>query len=139
MKKLKRKIRIVNSLPEKNKKKRSIISIIIYIIIFFIISLGIYIGYNELIPYLLKTNINKITGKKTTITDCNTKDYIIINKDKSFTMSLTNINTCEQKYYNGDIIIKSNKIIFNKNITGIIDNNYNIIINNNVFESEKNE
>ena len=61
------------------------------------------------------TNINKITGKKINITECNTKDYIIINKDKTYSMNLTN-NNCISNYYEGTIIIKNNEIIFTKEI-----------------------
>lgn len=135
---LKKKIKIIDSLPPENKEKKSIISILIYITITLVILTIGYLIYTQLIPYIFATDINKITGKKTTITECNTKDYIIINKDKSYTMGLTN-NDCEQQHFEGDIIIKNNEIIFNKSIKGKIDNNNNIIINNNLFESENNE
>lgn len=135
---LKRKIKIIESLPTKKKEKKSIISILASIIITLVIFTVCFIIYKQLLPYIFATNINKITGKKINITECNTKDYIIINKDKSYTMTITNHN-CKQTHYEGDITIKNNEIIFNKNIKGLIDNNYNIIINNNIFESDKNE
>ena len=135
---LKRKIKTIDSLPPEKKEKKSIISILITIIIVLILSTLIYYIYIKITPYIFATNINKIVGKKINITECNTKDYIIINKDKSYTMSLTNDN-CEQNYYEGDITIKNNEVIFKDNIKGLIDNNYNIIINNNIFESDKNE
>ena len=133
---LKSKIKTVDSLPYIEKKKTSPLKILIILVIILLITLVIYLTYNELLPYFNAVNINKIVGKKTNITECNTKDYIIINKDKSFTMNITNDN-CEKEYYEGNITIKSNNIIFNNNITGKIDNNYNII-NNKIFESEKN-
>lgn len=135
---LKSKIKTVDSLPYIEKKKTNTLKIIIILVIILLITLVIYLTYNELLPYFNAVNINKIVGKKTNITECNTKDYIIINKDKSYTMNITNDN-CEKEYYEGNITIKSNNIIFNNNITGKIDNNYNIIINNKIFESEKNE
>lgn len=138
MTKLKNKIKIIESLPKEKKQKKSIVSILIKIILIISMLISTYFVYKILSPYIFATNINKIIGKKTSITNCNTKDYIIINKDKSYTMSLTD-NNCKQNYYEGDIIIKKNEIKFNKNIKGLIDNNYNIIINNNIFESDKNE
>ena len=138
MTKLKSKIKTIDSLPPEKKQKKSIISILIYIIITLVIITICYLIYTELIPYIFAKDINKITGKKIYITECNTRDYIIINSDKTYTMSLTNTN-CEQKNYDGNIKIKNNIIIFNDKITGLIDNNYNIIINNNLFESEKDE
>lgn len=135
---LKSKIKTVDSLPYIEKKKTNPLKILIILVIILLITLVIYLTYNELSPYFNAVNINKIVGKKTNITKCNTKDYVIINKDKSYTMNITNDN-CEKEYYEGNITIKSNNIIFNNNITGKIDNNYNIIINNKIFESEKNE
>lgn len=138
MVKLKNKIKTINSLPNETKKKTSIIKILIIIITILIIGLIIFVIYTKLIPYIFATNINNITGKKINITDCNTKDYVIINKDKSYTMSLTN-EDCIKKHYEGDITIKYNEVYFNKNIKGYIDNNNNIIIKNKIFEEEKNE
>lgn len=136
--KLKSKIRVVDSLPQEKKNKISLISILIIIIITLVIVTISYLIYSELIPFIFATDINKITGKKINITECNTRDYIIINSDKSYIMSLTNEN-CEVKLYEGNLKIKNNNIIFNDNITGLIDNKYNIIINNNLFESDKDE
>lgn len=138
MVKLKRKIKIIDSLPLEKKKKISIISILTTIILVLIISTIIYFCYIKITPYIKAVDINKISGKKINITECNTKDYVIINKDKSYSLLLTD-NKCNQKHYEGNIIIKNNTIIFNKKIEGLIDNNYNIIINNNLFESDKNE
>ncbi len=135
---LKQKIKTVDSLPYVEKKKTNPLKILIIIVIIILITLVIHLTYNKLLPYINATNINKITGKKINITECNTKDYIIINKDKSYTMNITNDN-CEKEYYEGNITIKNNNVIFSNDITGKIDNNYNIIINNKVFESEKNE
>ena len=138
MVKFKKKIKIVNSLPDKEKRKVSISNVLITTIICVLIVLLGFILFKYLYPYVTSVNINNIVGKKTYINDCNLKDYVIIEKDKSFSMSLTN-NKCKTKYYEGNIEIKGNNITFNKNITGIITSDYNIIINNNKFESEKNE
>lgn len=138
MVKLKRKIKIVDSLPIEKKKKTSIVSILSTIILILIISTIIYFCYIKITPYIKAVDINKISGKKINITECNTKDYIIINKDKSYSLLLTD-DKCTQKHYEGNIIIKNNTIIFNKKIEALIDNKYNIIINNNLFESDKNE
>lgn len=135
---LKSKIIRIDSLPYVEKKKTNSLKTLIILVIILIITLVIYLIYNRLLPYINAVNINKITGKKTNITECNTKDYIIINKDKSYTMSLTD-NNCNTNYYEGNITIKSNNIIFNDSISGKIDNNYNIIIDNNIFEDDKNE
>ena len=145
---LKKKIRIVSSLPPEEKKKMDISGIIIALVFLIVLGLVGYFIYNKLLPYINATDINKIKGKKVFITTCNTKDYVIINKDKSFTMSLTNDN-CTTKYYEGNITIKYNQITFtsklkneeNKKevievINGAIDAEYNIIINNNIFEAE---
>ena len=135
---LKQKIRNIDSLPYVEKKKTNPLKILIILITILLITLVIYLTYNELIPYINAVNINKIVGKKTNITECNTKDYIIINKDKSYTMSLTD-NNCTTNYYEGNLSIKNNIVTFSKTIKGTIDNNYNIIINNNIFEDDKNE
>jgi len=138
MKKLKAKIKIIPSLPPTHNETKKINKIIIKILIILIIIILLYITYLSITPYINSVNINEITGKKIHITNCNTKDYIIIGKDKSYSMKLTN-NDCISKNYEGNIIIKNNEIIFNDNIKGIIDNNYNIIINNNIFERENND
>lgn len=135
---LKPKIKTINPLPSVEKKKTNPLKILIILVIILIITLVIYLTYNELLPYINAVNINKIVGKKTNITKCNTKDYIIINKDKSYTMSLTN-NNCITNYYEGNLSIKNNTITFTKTIKGTIENNYNIIIDNNIFEDDKNE
>ena len=135
---LKSKIKIVDSLPYVEKKKTNPLKILIILVTILLITLVIYLTYNRLLSYINAVNINKIVGKKTNITECNTKDYIIINEDKSYTMSLTD-NNCTTNYYEGNLSIKNNIITFNKTIKGTIDNNYNIIINNNIFEDDKNE
>lgn len=135
---LKKKIKVIESLPPEDNKKTSTGKIITTFITIIILGILILITYKILTPYLNAVNINKITGKKINITECNIKDYIIISPDKSYSLSLTNEN-CETKHYEGTIIIKNNEINFDKNIKGIIDNNYNIVINNKLFESEKNE
>ena len=129
---LKSKIRVINSLPDE-KKEFSIDKLIIILITIIIIMFLSYLTYVKMLPYINSININEINGKKVYFNECNTKDYIIINKDKSFTMSITNDN-CESDYYEGNITIKYNEIIFNDLYTGIIDNDYNIIINNHKFE-----
>ena len=138
MAKLKRKIKTVDSLPLEKKNKYSIVSIIISIILLLTFAVVIYFGYTKITPYINAVDINKIAGKKINITKCNTKDYIIINKDKSYSLFFTD-EECNQKHYEGNVTIKNNNIIFNDSIDGLIDNNYNIIINNNLFESDKNE
>ena len=135
MVKLKNKIKIINSLPPEKKEKTSITSILVTIIIIVLLSIIGYFSYIKLLPFINAVNINKIKGKKINISKCNTKDYIIINKDKSYTMSLTN-NNCEIKYYEGNITIINNEITFNKTLKGTIDSNYNIIINDSIFKSE---
>lgn len=135
---LKRKIKVIDSLPPEEKKKTSVSTIITILVLIIIVIALFFIAYKNLLPYINAVNINKIVGKKINITECNTKDYIIISHDKSYSLSLTNEN-CETKHYEGTIIIKNNEINFDNNIKGIIDNNYNIIINNNLFESDKNE
>lgn len=135
---LKNKIKVIDSLPPEEKKKTSISTIITILISTILVILLFFIAYKNLLPYINAVDINKIVGKKIHITECNTKDYIIIGNDKSYSLSLTN-NNCETKYYEGNLKIKNNEIIFDNNIKGIIDNNYNIIINNNLFESDSNE
>lgn len=133
---LKRKIKVIESLPPEDNKKNAASNLISIFIIIIILGILIFIGYKLLMPYFNAVDINKIIGKRINITKCNTKDYIIINQDKSYSLSLTNEN-CETKHYEGNLKIKNNEIIFENSIKGIIDNNYNIIINNNLFESEK--
>ena len=135
---LKNKIKVIDSLPPEEKKKTSVSTIITTLLLIIIIIALFFIAYKNLLPYINAVNINKIVGKKINITECNTKDYIIIGNDKSYSLSLTNKN-CETKHYEGNLKIKNNEIIFENSIKGIIDNNYNIIINNNLFESDKNE
>ena len=133
--KLKNKIKIIKSLPDEKKKQFSLSSFILVIIGIIVLFGLIFLIYKYTIPYINAVNINKITGKKTIITECNTKDYIIINKDKSYTMSLTN-KKCEIEYYEGNVTIINNIIIFNKTIKGTIDKDYNIIINESTFKSD---
>ena len=137
MNKLKKKIISVEPLPNDNKKiePTKIITTIIIIIIFSLIAFFVYI---KLLPVINGVNINRIKGKRAFITTCNTKDYVIIAKDKTYSLSLTNDN-CEPKYYEGTISIENRVITFNKKISGIIDDDYNIIINNNKFEVENGE
>jgi len=135
---LKSKIKVISSLPnspEDNNKKTNIIITIIVLIILLGIS---YLIYTNVKPYINAININKITGKKIYITECNTKDYIIIGKDKSYSLELTNSN-CIKEYYEGTLFIKNNEIIFNDKLKGYIDKEYNILINNNKFVGESNE
>lgn len=138
MVKLKNKIITVYSLPPDEKKKISVSSILITLIIVLMLIITTFSIIKETIPYIHATKIENIAGKKTFITACNTKDYIIIGIDKSYSLSLTDGN-CQTHYYEGTINIKDNKITFNENISGIIDNNFNIIIKNNLFESDENE
>lgn len=138
MVKLKNKIKTVESLPPTTKKKIGIITILTYLIITLIILVLGYIIYINIFPFINAIDINDINGKKINITKCNTKDYVIIGKDKSYSLSITN-DDCITKYYEGTVILKNNEIIFNKNLKGIVDKNYNIIINNSIFESDKNE
>lgn len=135
---LKNKIKVIDSLPPEEKKKSSLSTIITILITIIIVILLFFIAYKNLLPYINAININKIVGKKINITECNTKDYIIIGNDKSYSLSLTN-ESCETKHYEGNLTIKNNEIIFENNIKGTIDSNYNIIINNNLFESDNNE
>lgn len=138
MVRLKNKIKVIDSLPPEDTKKFSLNKIIIILTIIITCGMVIIVGYKLFIPYFNAVNINKIAGKKLYFTKCNTKDYIIISPDKSYSLSLTNEN-CETKHYEGTIIIKNNEINFDNNIKGIIDSNYNIIIKNKLFESDKNE
>ena len=137
--KLKRKIHIINSLPEENKKKKftliSFLSILLASAIIFLIA---FIIFNNILPIINSVKIEKIVGKKTYITSCNTKDYIIIGMDKNYTMSLTN-NECKADYYEGTLTIKNNEVYFDNTIKGLINSDYNILINNHLFESEDNE
>ena len=136
MVKLKRKIVMIDSsIEEKKIKVLPILGTILITIILLIIG---YIIYKNIKPYMTAVKIDNVAGKKTFVTKCNNKDYIIIGKDKSYTMSLTNDN-CEKNYYEGTVIIKENKILFNEQITGIIDNDYNILINNTIFKKDNNE
>ena len=132
---LKSKIKIIPSLPPTSKKNKTPLNYIFYILLFIIIGIILYFSYIKLSPYINAVNIKKISGKKINITECNTKDYVIIGNDKAYSMQLTNIN-CETQHYEGNIKIKNNEIIFNKNIKGQIDSDYNIIINNKKFESD---
>ena len=148
---LKNKIKIIDPLPIIPNKKNLRLKILIFFLTILIILTIFLTIYNYLIPYINAVKLDKIIGKKTYLTDCNTKDFLIINSTKSYSMQLTN-NDCEKEYYEGNFIIKNNNIIFNyettinnkqtnKNIIGLIDinDNYNIIINNKNFESEKHE
>lgn len=154
MTKLKRKIRTIASLPPSPEDKEKKTNTIITFILIILLAIGGYFIYQKLSPYIFAVEVNKITGKKVNITKCNTKDYIIISKDKSYSMSLTN-DSCKQEHFEGNLYTKNNTIIFEyeieketnkkdndiitKKITGLIDQNYNIIINDNLFEEEKNE
>ena len=151
---LKRKIKTIPSLPNKLKKKKPFIKVLNLTISILALGSGLFIGIKLLLPYINAVKIEKIEGKKISYTKCNTKDYVIINKDKSFNMQLTDSN-CKKIYYEGNISIKNNVIYFKynesiikdnkeKNIEkekkGIIDTtNYNISINNNIFVSDINE
>ena len=151
MTKLKSKIKVIQPLPNKIKKKASPLKIVFILFLIIALFISIYLTYKTILPYINAVNINKIVDKKTFLTDCNTKDYIIISKDKSYSMQLTD-NNCNKKNYEGTIKIKDNEItfIYEENTTknniikkqkkGIIDiNNFNIIIDNKTFESDKNE
>lgn len=138
MVKLKNKIVEIDSLPNYKKKKISFTKILFYIIVLLIFLTILYFSYIKLLPYINAIDINKITGKKINITECNTKDYIIINNDKTYSMNLTN-NNCISNYYEGTIIIKNNEIIFTKEIKGLINSDNNIIIDNKIFKSDNNE
>ena len=88
MVKLKNKIVKIDSLPSYKKKKISFTKILFYIIVLLIFLTILYFSYIKLLPYINAIDINKITGKKINITECNTKDYIIINKDKTYSMNI---------------------------------------------------
>ena len=133
--KLKKRIKVIESLPKEKKKQLSIISILSILLICFLIGFLAYYLYSRFLPTLNSINIKNISGKKVNITKCNTKDYIIIEKDKTYAMSITN-EMCEVKYYEGQLKIYNNEIIFNKNIKGIISSDYNIIVNGALFEKE---
>ena len=132
--KLKKNIVKIDSLPLDNKKNTPL-KIIFFLFILFTISIISYIIYNKTISLTKTININDIKGKKIYLTDCNTKDYLIIGKDKSFSLSITD-NNCNTNYYEGNIIIKKNIIYFTNGIEGTIDDNYNIIINGNILKDE---
>ena len=101
MVKLKTKIVEVDSSFEE-KKKTSIINLLISIIILLIILSVCYIIYTWAKPYINAVDIEKIAGRRIVITECNTKDYLIIGKDKAYSMSITNEN-CEKENYDGNI------------------------------------
>ena len=132
--KLKKNIVKIDSLPSDSKKNISL-KIIFFLFILFTIAIISYIIYNKTISLTKTININDIKGKKIYLTDCNTKDYLIIGKDKSFSLNITD-NNCNTNYYEGNIIIKKNIIYFTNGIEGTIDDNYNIIINGNIFKDE---
>ena len=138
MMKLKRKIKKINSLPYKKQNNIPLSKILYFLMYFTVGTIIVIVFYIQLIPLVNSVNISKIIGKRIYYTDCNTKDYIIIGKDKSYSLSITD-NECDTKYYEGTLKIKSNTIIFNKKIVGKIDNNYNIYINDNLFKEEKDE
>ena len=149
MTKLKNKIRNIPPLPNKIKKKTSPIKIILTIPFIISMFIGLYFTLKQIYPYINAVKINKIIGKKISTTECNTLEYIIINIDKTYSMKITDEN-CNINELNGNIIIKNNIIYFQyeetinnkiikKEKQGIIDKNYNILINNNTFMSEKNE
>ena len=134
MVKLKRRIKKIDSLPPK-KKNFSIDKLIFILITIIILMFSGYITYVKLLPYINSVNINRIKGKKVYYSDCNTKDYVIINKDKSYSLSITD-DECNTKYYEGNVIIKYREITFNKILKGLINDDYNIIINDKTFEAE---
>lgn len=132
---LKPKIKRINSLPPEIKEKKSFIDIFIPLVfIFVLLSIG-YFLYKELLPYFNATDIKKISGKKTYISECNTKNYIIIGNDKTYSLEISD-EECNTKNYEGNLKIKNNEIIFDNNMKGYIDNNYNIKINDKLFKSE---
>jgi len=133
MVKLKNKIIEVNTTTEQSKKT-PIINILIYLVLLLILISIVFLVYNMAKPYINAVKIDKIKGRRIVITECNTRDYLIIEKDKAFSMSLTN-EKCEKEYFDGEIIIKNNTIIFNETLTGTIDKDYNIIINNTIFKN----
>ena len=132
---LKPKIKRINSLPPEIKEKKSFIDIFIPLVfIFVLLSIGYFI-YNELLPYFNAIDIKKISGKKTYISKCNTKNYVIIGNDKTYSLEISD-EECNTKNYEGNLKIKNNEIIFDNNMKGYIDNNYNIKINDKLFKSE---
>ncbi len=132
---LKPKIKRINSLPPEIKQKKSFIDIFIPLIfIFVLLSIG-YFLYKELHPYFNAIDIKKISGKKTYISECNTKNYVIIGNDKTYSLEISD-EECNTKNYEGNLKIKNNEIIFDNNMKGYIDNNYNIKINDKLFKSE---
>ena len=132
--KLKKNIVKIDSLPS-DSKKNTPLKIIFFLFILFTIAIISYIIYNKTISLTKTIDINDIKGKKIYLTDCNTKDYLIIGKDKSFSLNITD-NNCNTNYYEGNIIIKKNIIYFTNGIEGTIVDNYNIIINGNIFKDE---
>ncbi len=135
MTKIKKRIRVIPSLPPEEKEKVNIVNVLIVFIIIIGLALAGFIAYKKLLPYLNAVDVKKIAGKKVFLNECNIKDYVIISTDKSYTLSLTD-NECNTKNYSGDVLIKDNKIYFNDSLYGLIDNNFNIIINNNIFKAE---
>lgn len=145
---LKKKIKKIQSIPEKIEEKKSPLRFIFPCILTIFLVIGTISLYQYLLPFINAVDIKKIASKKVYFTDCNTKDFLIVSKDKSFAMRLTDSN-CKTNDIEGNIIIKNNEIYFkyqtnnsnnkNKEIKGIIDSNYNILIDNKLFESEKNE
>lgn len=139
MVKLKNKIRVIDSLPPEKKNKFSILKLLGILIFLVCIFLSGLFAYKSITPYLNAIDIKYIVGKKVYLSECNTKDYVIIGKDKSYSMTITD-EKCNIKNLDGDIVIKDNKVFFDKYLVGMIDNNYNIIINGNLFVTEtKNE
>ena len=132
---LKTKIKRINSLPPEIKEKKSFIDIFIPLVfIFVLLSIG-YFLYKELLPYFNAIDIKKISGKKTYISECNTKNHVIIGNDKTYSLEISD-EECNTKNYEGNLKIKNNEIIFDNNMKGYIDNNYNIKINDKLFKSE---
>ena len=88
MVKLKKKIKVIESLPPEDNKKISISKIIANFITIIIFGILIFVGYKLLTPYFNAVDINKILGKRININECNIKDYIIISSDKSYSLML---------------------------------------------------
>ncbi len=135
MPKIKNKIKVVDSLPVESNKKNYLKTILIALSFIIILSLIVFIVYRKFSPYINAIDVKEISGKKIFITECNTKDYIIISEDKSYTLQLTDEN-CNILNFEGNIVIKNNIIFFDKNLTGTIDKDYNIIINDNIFKND---
>ncbi len=133
---LKKKIKIIPSLPDEKKEKFSIVGFIITIIFLGMLGVGGYFAYKYFLPYINAVDINRIAGKRVLLTDCNTLDYVIISQDKSYSLQLTN-DKCEKEYFEGSITVKNNEIIFNDQIKGIIDSSNNIVINSKMFINEE--